>query len=323
MCSQDFIPDSLLAEGRAMADALSLDLSAAEIEVDRMLDETLSISDKAMHSRLAYHSVNSAKEEKKTFLHLAASADWTVLIAPESDGALAERARWTLKAGGRLFGPNQEFIELTTDKQHLAMHLEAAGIEVPQGIAVAAGHPLPIDFGYPAVLKPRDGAGSQEVRLLENRDPTLTVPFEARLESYRPGKAVSVVILGGPTGLCPLPACTQSLSSDGQFSYLGGSVPLSRPHAERAEQLACRAVAACGTVHGYVGVDLILGRRQEEDCVIEINPRLTTSYLLLRTVAEGNLAQNIVHWRQGTGTSPSFAQRSTDFSLNLAREITV
>ncbi len=124
-------------------------------------------------------------------------------------------------------------------------------------------------------------------------------------------------------GAVPLINRTQTLSADGQFTYLGGSLPLANSLATRATRIACRAVAACGEMHGYVGVDLILGSRADEDCVIEINPRLTSSYLLLRRVADENLARSILAWRQGTGTPPTFSNRHVEFSLPLYREVIV
>ena len=323
MCERASVPESLLAEGRAMADALSLDLAAADTRVDRMLDTTLEPTARVTHRNITYHPITSARAERETFLQLASSADWTILIAPESEGALGERVAWTQRAGGQLWGPSAEVIELTSDKHRLASHLADAGIEVPHGTALAAGDSLPVDFPYPAVLKPRDGAGSQGMRQIDVHDPATTVPFNARLEQLRAGQAASVVILGGPVGLCPLPPCTQTLSADGQFTYLGGSLPLANSLATRATRIACRAVAACGEMHGYVGVDLILGSRADEDCVIEINPRLISSYLLLRRVAEENLARSILAWRQGTGTPPVFADRHVEFSLPLHREVTV
>ena len=323
MCERASVPESLLAEGRAMADALSFDLAAADIHVNRMLDTTLATTGQVTHRNISYHPIASAKAEREIFLQLASSADWTILIAPESEGALGERVAWTQRAGGQLWGPNAEVIELTSDKHRLAVHLADAGIEVPHGIALSAGDSLPVDFPYPAVLKPRDGAGSQGMRQIDVHDPAATAPCEVRLEQFRAGQAASVVILGGPAGLCPLPPCTQTLSADGQFTYLGGSLPLENPLASRATRIACRAVATCGEMRGYVGVDLILGSRADEDCVIEINPRLTSSYLLLRRIAEENLARSILAWREGTGTPPAFANRHAEFSFPLHREVTI
>ena len=39
---------------------------------------------------------------------------------------------------------------------------------MPRGIALEPGELPPRDFGYPAVLKPRDAAGSDGVRLIES-----------------------------------------------------------------------------------------------------------------------------------------------------------
>jgi predicted ATP-grasp superfamily ATP-dependent carboligase len=84
----------------------------------------------------------------------------------------------------------------------------------------------------------------------------------------------------------------QRLSNDGFFSYLGGSTPLDPDLAARARQVALAAVASLPDPHGYIGVDLVLGENSDGsgDCIIEINPRLTTSYIGLRASCRENLA---------------------------------
>ena len=315
MCQEPSIPESLLREGQAMVEALATDLAGAGLQIDRMVDKTIRRCDDVPLAQITEHLLQSAEEEKPLFDHLVDEADLTILIAPETDGALAERARWTREAGGRLLGPSEEVIALATDKHGLALQLQAAGIPVPEGIALSPGSRLPDDFDYPAVLKPRDGAGSLQMRLLQTVDPSVTIPFAARLESYRSGQPTSVVVFCGPAGLTTLPACSQKLSADGHFTYLGGSLPLPTELAQRAEQLARRAVAACGEPRGYLGVDLILGDQSEADCVIEINPRLTTSYLLLREAARENLAGKMVAWSLGDCSPPQFDLRPLEFSL--------
>ncbi len=106
--------------------------------------------------------------------------------------------------------------------------------------------------------------------------------------------------------------CKQRISDDGRLRYLGGELPLAAGLAERARSLAERALAAMPAAVGYVGVDLVLGREPDgsEDVVIEINPRLTTSYVGLRAAARINLAEAMWRLAQGEMQSVEFADRA-------------
>jgi hypothetical protein len=116
----------------------------------------------------------------------------------------------------------------------------------------------------------------------------------------------------------PLPACRQRLSDDGTLRYLGGSLPLSVDLDCRARRLALRAVATLGDVCGYVGVDLVLGDDPDGagDVVIEINPRLTTSYVGLRAATEQNLAVAMLAAIDGRPPALSFAGRAVQFDAD-------
>jgi predicted ATP-grasp superfamily ATP-dependent carboligase len=93
-----------------------------------------------------------------------------------------------------------------------------------------------------------------------------------------------------------LPACSQRLSDDGRMTYLGGALITEPALAERASLLAERALTALPPARGFVGVDLILGpsAHGDDDAVIEINPRVTTSYVGLRQAIDHNLAQSLL-----------------------------
>ena len=100
----------------------------------------------------------------------------------------------------------------------------------------------------------------------------------------------------------PLSLNGQAIEVGRPFVYRGGEVPLAHPMAARALTVAQSAVRLIPGLAGYIGVDLIL--TPDEALLIEINPRLTTSYIGLRQVIDLNLAQAIWDARY-RGTLPS------------------
>jgi predicted ATP-grasp superfamily ATP-dependent carboligase len=307
---------SLLAEGRAMVQAVTADLLVeGDIQVCSTRDARL----------LPLHppgcevvDVSTAAEERQVFAQLASGADWTLVIAPETAGALLDRARLALESGGRLLSPSPPLIEIAADKQRTADWLRRRGVPFPPGQIALRGQ-MPERVQAPAVLKPLDGCGSQEVRLLKSavelHAALLAIDVPMRLEQFRPGLPASVAVLCGPKQRFALPACLQRLSNDGHFAYLGGRTPLEPKCGERARRLALAAVATLPAPLGYIGVDLVLGGAADGsgDCVIEINPRLTTSYVGLRAACQGNLAAAMLAIATGTPAALSFRAEPVEF----------
>jgi predicted ATP-grasp superfamily ATP-dependent carboligase len=293
-------PASLLAEGKAMLDAVCEDF--AHIGAVPVL-----IGDAR------------SRPEREVFGERAAAADWTVVIAPESDGILLDRSRWVLESGGRLLSPGPATIALASNKHRTAEHLSQQGIPVPLGMPLIAKSAIPATL-FPAVLKPIDGCGSQGVRRIERAADLcgLKADKPQRLEQFVPGLAASVAVLCGPKMLVPLPACEQRLSADGRFAYLGGRTPLAPALCERARRLALAAVSTLPDPLGYVGVDLVLGDDPSRagDWVIEINPRLTTSYVGLRAACRENLAAAMLEVALGRRPSLSWRAEAVEFSAD-------
>jgi tyramine---L-glutamate ligase len=293
----------MAAEGRAMASALAEDLAAIRgVEVVCLRDARLS---DWRPSGCRVVDVSGAAQRTELLGELAAKTDWTVVIAPETGGVLTERCERVVATGGRLLGPPPALVALASDKHQTAQHLSAAGVAVPRGVVHQAGRPVPRDFSYPAVWKPLDGAGSELVELISRADSPSSAPAGrlGRLEVFQPGIPASVALLCGPNCRLALPPCSQQLSNDGRFRYLGGTTLLPAPLAARATRLAERAIVALPGAFGYIGVDLVLGACDDgaDDCVIEINPRLTTSYVGLRAACNQNLAHALLNIAQGAG----------------------
>lgn len=311
------VPASLVREGAAMIGALASDLL-------RIKDCCVSALRDPRVLQLALPGctvvdVLSRTAHREELERLSAAADATILIAPEFDDILLKAARLVSASGGRLISPAPEFIRVAASKHRTCETLAAAGVPVPRGRLLESDEPLPSDTQYPAVLKPVNGAGSQDTYLVSGPyDAPPAYAWPRRLESYVPGLAASVALLCGPSGRIPLAPCKQRISEDGRLRYLGGETPLTAGLAERATALAERALASMPMAVGYVGVDMILGREPDgsRDAVIEINPRLTTSYVGLRTAATSNLAEAM--WRVAQGEMPTieFSDRTIEFDAN-------
>jgi predicted ATP-grasp superfamily ATP-dependent carboligase len=163
------------------------------------------------------------------------------------------------------------------------------------------------------VYKPQFGAGSTATAHVLRAESGGILDFLLRDYSapmigqeYVTGQPASVAFLCGPTGDCPMIPAYQNLSDDDWFKYLGGRVPTSEEHADRAVRLARRAVECVRGLSGYVGVDLVLGSEPDgsADFAIEIYPRLTRSYVGLRALAEFNLAEAMVRVAEGRAGGP-------------------
>ena len=105
------------------------------------------------------------------------------------------------------------------------------------------------------------------------------------------GFHASVSLLIGGGRCLPISLNLQLIEPGSRFKYRGSQVPFDHPNRDRAMRLAALAAGLIPGLKGYVGVDMVLGADLIQ--LIEINPRLTTSYIGLRQVTSMNLAQAI------------------------------
>ncbi len=248
---------------------------------------------------------------QESFDEMCKVSDWTIIIAPAFDDCLGHYAESVQRVGGHLLGPSLHAIRLPSDKFELFNHWRRHNIPTP---ATTERGPTGCE-AFPVVWKPRDGAGSTMTFLLASPHDVVSAHAKIAAENHRgpmilqefvPGRAASVAFLCGPAGNIPLLPASQVLSKDGRFQYLGGEIPLSPDLARRAVQLGQRAVNCVPGLKGFIGVDLVLGQAEDEsqDFAIEINPRLTTSYVGLRSLAEFNLAEAMVQVATNNLTNP-------------------
>ena len=302
--AQESLDSSLLAEGRSMLLAVLRD--ATRIQGLDVVTIWSGQRERFPVEGVAFQVAHSPEEEIELLAELAALSDVTLLIAPEFDGILTHRALLVEGVGGRLCGPSPLAITTCTDKLELAGHLQGAGLPTIPTSEFSVTHDTSATVTYPCVIKPRDGAGSQATYLVESAtDFERLLPGwkqssllrQAIWQPYISGRAVSVGVMVTPEQYRyqPLPPCEQTLSTDGRFAYQGGVLPA---RGVDAVTLQHAAVAACREVpglRGYVGVDLIIpDSHPGQPIVVEINPRITTSYLGYSRLCEQNLIATLL-----------------------------
>jgi predicted ATP-grasp superfamily ATP-dependent carboligase len=280
----EVLPPSWVAEGQAMRRAIAADFAALQppgarvlVTLDRRLGD-----DPGPWAIIPLGQREG--ESASRLIDLARQADYTVLIAPETSGVLADLTRKLEAAGARGLGCSARSIELTGDKLALREWLRIRGIPTPSCRAVVPALGLPEDHPFPAVLKPLDGAGSADTFWIGHRG---NLPLAARalpvglLQPLCRGVPMSgsfLVTEDQNAWLVGLGRMRVAVV-EGRFVYRGGVMPIRCPE---AVPILRRAIESIPGLRGFVGVDYVWEPTRREVTVLEINPRATTSYVGLR-----------------------------------------
>lgn len=272
-----------------MLEALASDaVKDPALEVTALVEEGRPIDLPARVRRLAGGDVAG-------LVAAACVADWAIIVAPETDGILAALVKAVREAGGHVLAPVDRVIEGAADKQATVDTLAARGIPVPAGRALSAGELVPAGFRLPAVRKARTGCGGDGLEVLSTRDAS-PAARPTRLEAFTSGAPVGVSCICGTHAPVALPPMRQIFTAGVTPRYLGSDPLTDAGLAARATALALRAATALAADAGWVGVDLILGDRSDgrDDRVLEVNPRITTSFVGLARLYASSLVAAMI-----------------------------
>lgn len=266
---------------------------------------------------------DSPQQEQRLFGQLASESDAAFVIAPEFEEILAQRRRRLDTLGARSLGSSAEAIDLCADKLRLAAHLTEK-----QFLTVATSNDLStvkLNDRFPIVIKPRFGAGSTHTFLVRNPSEfesarqhfaQLSAAWEPIVQPYHAGRSLSVAVLvtREPWNVEIFPPAEQILSEDGRFHYLGGRIQAGGSLAARDRETILAACASIRGLNGYVGFDLLFPHAEPGTMqIVEINPRLTTSYLGYRVLTEENIMARTLA-PQENRTSISWMDRAARFT---------
>jgi predicted ATP-grasp superfamily ATP-dependent carboligase len=287
------LPESLRREGDMMLQALVKDLAELpQIELVAARDGRL--PDPGLPCTLV--RIGESEDPWAAWRRIMADADAAWPIAPETDGILERLSALVLDDGRRLLGSRPAAIRLAASKRRTAVQLATQSIAavstLPLLSALAGGLP-PSKAGW--VVKPDDGAGAEDTLLFRNTADVGSWAASRRdiarfsIQPYLPGAPASLSLLCCDGQAALLSCNSQDVRIEsGRFHYHGGVVGGAEDRRAVYEPLAARIAAVLPDLWGYAGIDLV--ETSEGPVVIEINPRLTTSYVGLRRALGANPA---------------------------------
>jgi predicted ATP-grasp superfamily ATP-dependent carboligase len=279
------LPAGLRREGDMMLRALVKDLSdLPEITVRVARDRRMPALD--LPAEVCW--IEPGEDPWPAWRRLIADADAVLPIAPETKGLLEQLSTLVLQSRRNLLASRPDAVRRAASKIDTAVLLSGLGIPtIPTAPVRSALDGAPPNTTAGWVVKPDDGAGSEETRLLSDRDElrrwaaTRADIGRFVIQPYLPGRPTSLSLLCGDGRALVLSCNGQDVSIEGGcFRYRGGVVGGSEACRALYEPIAAQIAAAMPDLWGHVGVDLV--ETASGPVVLEVNPRMTTSYAGLR-----------------------------------------
>lgn len=245
------------------------------------------------------HSINDTLDVERQFQELLPWADAVWLIAPEFDGILEKFSIRVEQAGKRLLNSSSTAVALCADKWRTFETFNAARIPT-----VSTERLLEAGLYRPGsrVIKPVDGVGctntwridnesdlSDTLRLIDNPQSYLIQPY---VEGAN--QSLSAIFYQGQGWL--LCVNRQILNLNKRQFKLSACEVNAFPINFAYQQLMTAIAKAIPGLYGYVGIDLIV--TADEIFVLEINPRLTSSYVGINKALGINCAELILQLSQ-------------------------
>lgn len=266
------LPTSLIAEATLMRDTLIGDIEDLPgMRVITTHDARLSSPPRGTST-----PVKSGDSAWEMWEQCATEADCCWPIAPETEGVLAQLAAMLRERGRRVVACDDAALHDCASKARTAELLERAGVAV---VPTWRQGDVPASQSGPFILKPDDGAGALGV-LIVPQLPAEPLPGNIVVQPLIDGLPASLSLLCQSGRTYVLTANQQHIDNrDGALHFSGVTVG-GLPITDELRTLGDKVGAAFPGLHGIVGLDYLV--TSKGPVVVEINPRLTTSYAGLR-----------------------------------------
>ncbi len=307
------IPTSLFCEGFGMLRSIIMDFKAIDCEIHTMLDSRVFfLSEFLLADNIK--KVNSFDNYITIFKNCVNKCKYTFVIAPETSKILYNLTKIVKKHDRIILSTNLRGINYGTSKISTYKIFKKKKILTPKTYIIPLkNNKLDLNFilhkfrelKCPIVIKPDDGVGAESIHYFENEPQILeflmnyNVKTEKRrkflLQEFIEGKDLSISLIGTPqlnTNPIILSVNSQYIDIKSLKSeYIGGYTPIENYNDVIEKLMVITRKLNNLNIEGYFGIDFIENKNSFN--FIEINPRLTTSYIGLRNILNFNCAELI------------------------------
>ncbi len=298
------LPDNLVREGNMMLDALLIDL------LDSGFTDIITTRDKRLDPiLLPVESVPIKGDIYHVWQSCMNDADAVWIIAPESDDVLFDLTLMAEQSDCHVLGCSSESVKSASSKLQTSKLLNKNDISCIETVLFKDETIPESECGW--VIKPDDGVGGKDCYFCANREDLKQLKDSISVEhfviqKYLPGIPASLSMICYQ-GKAQLLACNEQ-----QFCFKNGKGKLTELVVNGMQEqwiqfnkIAQKIAIADTGLFGYIGIDLIVPEdgvgSESVPVVVEINPRLTTSYVGLRQSLSLNPAELILSiWQNGT-----------------------
>ena len=224
---------------------------------------------------------------------LTGQLDALLIIAPETNHILATLCERFSNQAFTLLNSNVESIQLTSNKYDTFKYLQA--YDVPQ-ISTYLPNEIEEIHADQFVVKPIDGVGCENLSLLHSRielehvlaqhasEPFIIQPFIQGIHA-----SLSLLCWDGE---CLLLSCNEQCLAEQNDGFVLNKCKVNVFDNKKFRSFSKKIIQVLPGLRGYIGVDVLI--TENETLLVEINPRLTTSYVGLRNALGINPAKLIL-----------------------------
>ena len=307
------IPSSLFCEGYAMLRTIIEDFKNLGFHITTLLDSRIKFLSLYMKADII-KSVELEEDYLQKYTTCVRNSDYCFVIAPEFSNVLYNLTKIVKKNNKKLLSIDLNGIKLGASKLETYRFFIENEINTPKSYSIPFnGNILDLDFilqkfdqiNSSIVIKPDDGVGSELIFYFEKKDEILHF-FESSnkitntnrkyiLQEYIEGDPMSVSIINdqplgklvenGPKILSINAQNLQITDPTMDSAYLGGFTPVDQFEQLKAQIENILKGVDLSAFKGYFGIDFVK-KVDNSLSFIEINPRLTTSYVGIRNVLE-------------------------------------